>query len=133
MEEVKKFLSENPNGFMSTVDNGIPRVRPFGFMFEEQGRFYFCTGAQKNVYRQLKSVPHVEFCCQAEGYRWLRLSGGISFSDDIKIKERILDMQPLVKQIYKSADNPIFTVFFIEKGNASISDFSGNPPLTFSF
>lgn len=133
MEEIKQFLKENPNGFLSTIDNGVPRVRPFGFIFEENGRFYFCTSRQKDVYRQMAAVPFVEFCCQTADFRWLRLSGGITFTDDLSIKERILDMQPMVKQIYKSADNPVFTAFYIEKGSASISDFSGNPPRKFTF
>jgi len=36
MEEVIKFLGENHIGFLASVDNGKPRVRPFGFMFEKK-------------------------------------------------------------------------------------------------
>jgi uncharacterized pyridoxamine 5'-phosphate oxidase family protein len=36
-------------GYLATVDNGKPRVRPFGFMFEENQRLYFCTSSTKDV------------------------------------------------------------------------------------
>ena len=39
MKEVLKFLKENVNGFLATVEEGKPRVRPFQFMLEEDGRF----------------------------------------------------------------------------------------------
>ncbi|MFH0974387.1 MAG: pyridoxamine 5'-phosphate oxidase family protein [Spirochaetota bacterium] len=131
MEEVIRFLKENPIGFLASVDNGKPRVRPFGFMLEENGKLYFCTGTVKDVYKQLKNVPSVEFSCLSKDFsKWLRVNGQIKFSDDAKIKEKIINSQPLVKSIYKTADNPVFTIFFIDNGNASLWDFSGNPPKT---
>jgi uncharacterized pyridoxamine 5'-phosphate oxidase family protein len=61
MKKVSKLLTENPMGFLATVENGEPRVRPWGFMFEENGKFYFCTNNTKDVYRQLQASPYVEF------------------------------------------------------------------------
>ena len=34
----------------------------------------------------------------------------------------------LVKAFYESGDNPIFEVFTIAEGKATIADFSGEPP-----
>jgi uncharacterized pyridoxamine 5'-phosphate oxidase family protein len=48
MEKVLKLLKENANGFLATVDNGRPRVRPFGFILEDEGKLYFCTNSMKN-------------------------------------------------------------------------------------
>ena len=133
MEEVVKFLTENRSGFMSSVDNGKPRVRPFGFMFEEKGKFYFCTATTKDVYKQLKAVPFVEFCCANKELNvWLRLTGSITFTNDMKIKERIFGAAPMLKDVYKSPDNPIFTAFYVEKGTATIWSYSG-PPKKFDF
>ncbi|MGL4370053.1 MAG: pyridoxamine 5'-phosphate oxidase family protein [Spirochaetota bacterium] len=133
MEEVIEFLNKNPWGFLSTVDNGRPRVRPFGFMCREKGRYYFCTSTQKDVYRQMKDVPFIEFSCSTPEFSWLRLSGGISFTDDIQIKEKIIREQDLVRSIYKTADNPVFSVFYLEHGEASLTDFSGSPSKNFTF
>lgn len=133
MEEVVKFLNENPMGCLASLDDGKPRVRPFGFMLAEKDKLYFCTSTEKDVYKQLRKNPFIEFSSMTKDFsRWLRINGQIKFSDDKKIKEKVIDSQSLVKSIYKTADNPIFTIFFIEYGSASISDFSGNPPKRFN-
>jgi uncharacterized pyridoxamine 5'-phosphate oxidase family protein len=134
MEEVIQFLSENRMGYLASVDNGKPRVRPWGFMFEENGRFYFCTSNTKNVYKQLVEVPYVEFsCANREFNTWLRLSGRIIFTKDKKIKEKIFELMPMIKNLYQSPDNPIFEVFYLDHGSATISSFTSPEPQKFEF
>ncbi len=134
MEEVIKFLSENRRGYFATVDNGKPRVRPWGFMFEENGKLYFCTNNTKDVYRQLTEVPYMEFSCSNPDFNtWVRVSGKITFTDDMRIKEKIFELNPMLKNMYKSADNPIFVTFYVEHGSASISSFSTPEPKKFEF
>jgi uncharacterized pyridoxamine 5'-phosphate oxidase family protein len=133
MKEVIKLLAENPMGFLATVENGEPRVRPWGFLFEENGKFYFCTNNTKDVYEQLQAKPFAEFSTKTSNFVWVRLRGKITFTEDMKIKEKILAGNDLVKSIYKKADNPIFKAFYIEHGSASIGDFSGQPPKRFTF
>ena len=43
--------------FVATVEDGQPRVRPFGLVLEHQGRIYFGVGDQKASYRQLVEQP----------------------------------------------------------------------------
>lgn len=133
MQEVVKFLNENANGFLATVKEGKPKVRPFGFMLEEGGKFYFCTANNKEVYKQIKANLFVEFSSTTPQFAWLRLSGEVKFSNDINIKEKILEKNALVKSIYQTADNPIFEAFYIEHGIAVIADFSGQPPKVVEF
>jgi uncharacterized pyridoxamine 5'-phosphate oxidase family protein len=133
MKEVSKLLAENPAGFLATVENGEPRVRPWGFMFEENGKYYFCTNNTKDVYRQLQANPSVEFATRNNKFVWVRLRGKVTFTEDMRIKEKTLAANELVKSIYKSADNPIFKTFYIEHGSAIIGDFSGQPPKQFTF
>ena len=38
---------------------------------------------------------------------------------------------PIVKGQYETAENPIFTVFYLDNPHGSIADFSGNPPYEF--
>lgn len=133
MNEVIKLLRECPYGSLATIDSGKPRVRPFGFMFEEEGRLYFCTNSNKNVYRQLNEFPHVEYSVTSKDMVTARISGEISFCEDSDKKEKALNASELVKSIYKTADNPIFKVFYLEHGNATLSDFSGRLPKEISF
>ncbi|GKU32328.1 pyridoxamine 5'-phosphate oxidase family protein [Clostridium folliculivorans] len=133
MEELLKLLKENPNGVIATVDNGKPRVRPFGFIMEEEGKLYFCTNSLKEVYKQLMEVPYIEYSVTTKNMVAIRISGEISFCDDLIIKDKVLNVHEPVKLGYKSADNPIFKVFYMEHGIATISDFSGKPPEKIEF
>ncbi len=132
MEQVIKFLKENSMGNLATVENGEPRVRPWGFMYEEGGKLFFCTANTKDVYKQLKATPFVEFTATSSQFAWVRIRGEIKFCDDIKVKEKVLKAQPMVESKYKTADNPIFEVFYIEHGTAILADFSA-PPKNFKF
>lgn len=133
MQQAIRFLQENSTGFLATVDNGKPRVRPFQFMLEEGGKLYFCTNNTKEVFKQLQANPLVEFCSSTPNFAWIRLSGEAKFSDDVSIKTRIVQASDLVRSIYKTPDNPIFQIFYIEHGTAVLADFSGQPPKQITF
>lgn len=130
MKKVVEFLTENqkPSLYFATVGlDGKAKVRPFQFMMEEAGKLIFCTSNQKSVYQELKKNPYGEFCISSPRFEWIRLSGKIVFLNDIHLKEKVLQTHPFVKNIYKTADNPIFEIFYLDEAKAVISDFSGNP------
>lgn len=133
MQEAVKFLKENVNGFLATVEGTKPKVRPFQFMLEDNGKLFFCTSNTKDVCKQLKTNPYVEFSSVTPAFAWIRLNGEVKFSNDVRIKEQILENNGLVKSIYQTADNPIFEIFYIEHGTAILADFSGQPPKTINF
>jgi len=133
MQEVAKFLKENSSGFLATIDSGKPKVRPFQFMLEENGKLYFCTNNTKEVFKQLQTNPFIEFSSSTPDFAWIRMSGEIKFSNDLAIKAKIMEASALVKSIYKKPDNPIFEIFYIDHGAAVIADFSGQPPKKITF
>ena len=130
MQSVIDFLKTNSTGFLATLEEGKPKVRPFQFMLEEGGRLYFCTNSTKEVYRQLVTEPHVEFSSASPEFAWVRLSGEAEFVNDLAIKSRVLESHDLVKMIYQNASNPIFEVFFLKNAKATLDDFTDNPPRT---
>ena len=131
MREVSKYLTENPIVYVASCDNGQPRVRPFQFMFEREGRIYFCTGESKDVCKQLRANPRTELSVMAADGSWMRVSGSVVFADDRALKQEVLDKSELVKSIYKTADNPEFSLFYLDEVRAGIYDFSGKPPRMF--
>lgn len=132
MKEVIEFLKVNSTGFLATVEEGKPHVRPWGFMLEQDGKLWFCTANTKDVFRQLQKNPAVEFSA-SQNYVTARVSGEVKFSKDLKMKKTILDNDDVVKEIYKTPDNPIFEIFYLDHGKAILSDFSGQPPKVFAF
>jgi uncharacterized pyridoxamine 5'-phosphate oxidase family protein len=133
MSTVTDFLIKSQVQYLATIGlDGKPKVRPFQFMLEEGGRLYFCTSNQKPVFQELQKHPHVEFCASGENFSWLRLNGKVVFSNDLGLKARIQDASPLVKSIYQTPDNPAFEIFYLDGAVATIADFSGHPPQTFT-
>ena len=133
MKQVFKLLKDTGYGFLATVENGKPRVRPFGLMFEEAGKLYFCTNSTKDVYKQLLVLPYIEYSATSKDMVTVRIRGEIFFSEDLDKKEKALNSSELVKKGYKSSDNPIFKLFYINHGTAIISDFSGQPSKNIKF
>ncbi|HWQ62506.1 MAG TPA: pyridoxamine 5'-phosphate oxidase family protein [Negativicutes bacterium] len=133
MKEVIAFLNANPMGSLATVEEGKPRVRPWGFMLEEDGRLWFCTANTKDVFRQLQQNPAVEFTATSKEMVTVRVRGEVKFSKDMAMKNKIIEHSPLVKSIYKTADNPVFEIFHLEHGKVVVADFSGQPPKVLEF
>lgn len=133
MKEVVHFLQSNPVQYLGTTDkNGNPKVRPFQFMIEKDNKLYFCTSNQKDIFQELKNNSNIELCVSSPEYAWIRLSGKVVFSDNLSIKGAIIEHSPLVKSIYRTPDNPVFEVFYLENAKAVIADFSGQPPREYS-
>ncbi|NFN19255.1 pyridoxamine 5'-phosphate oxidase [Clostridium botulinum] len=129
MNEVMSFLKENPVQYFATVGlDGKAKVRPFQFMIEDNGKLYFCTNNEKDVFAQMKNNPYVEITTSNSKFACIRLNGKVVFSNDINIKKNIIESSDIVKSLYKTAENPIFEIFYLENAKAVIEDFSGNQP-----
>lgn len=131
MNKVVEFLQANPVQYLATVGrDGKAKCRPFMFALEQDGKLWFCTNNQKDVYKDMQANPEIEVSVSSPEYAWLRLHGRAVFEDNRAVKEACM-ANPIVKGQYQTADNPIFEVFYIEKAHGVIADFSGNPPYTF--
>lgn len=128
MKEVVAFLQENPVQYLATIGrDGKAKCRPFMFAGEKDGKLWFCTNNQKEVYKDMQVNPYVELSVASPTYAWIRLNGKAVFENDKAAKEMCLQ-NPIVKSQYQTADNPIFEVFYLAEAHAVIADFSGNPP-----
>jgi uncharacterized pyridoxamine 5'-phosphate oxidase family protein len=131
MNDVIKFLNENPLIYLATEGlDGNAKVRPILYYFEENNKPYFCTSNKKPMYKELAKNPNFEITTATAEFAWIRISGKVEFSSDLELKQKVIDSNELVKSLYQSGDNPEFEVFTIS-GDATIADFSGNPPKTY--
>ncbi len=133
MKTVTEFLEKNQVQYLATIGiDGKPKVRPFQFKLEDGGKLYFSTLSDKQIYKEITQQPWVELCTCGENFSWLRLSGKVVFSQDLSIKRRIIEEAiPLIQSIYKTPDNPMFALFYLDEATATFADLSGNPPKTF--
>lgn len=129
MKDVITFLKENPVQYLGTVDSeGKPSLCPFQFMFEFDGKLWFYTSTEKDVYKHMQANNNIELCVCNEENQWIRISGVAVFSDNESIKQKMLEESSTVKSMFENVDNPVFQIFYIGEGKAIIYDHSeGNP------
>lgn len=133
MDEILKFLKANPTQYLATVGlDGKAKCRPFMFLFEKEGKLWFCTNNQKDVYAELQKNPHVELSTSSPEFSWIRISGKATFENNMEVKKGCMEI-PMIQGIYKTAENPIFEVFYLADNQAVMADLSGNPPKEFKF
>ena len=132
MKKVVEFLHANPVQYLATVGrDGKAKCRPFMFCFEQEGKLWFCTNNQKDVYKDMMENPEIEISVSSPEYAWIRLAGKAVFENNMEVKEGCMN-NPIVKGQYQTADNPIFEVFYLDEAKATIADFSGNPAKEYS-
>ena len=98
MNEVVAFLQENPVQYLATVGrDGKAKCRPFMFAGELDGKLWFCTNNQKDVYKDMKANPSVEVSVSSPSYAWIRLNGEAVFEDNRAAKEMCI-RNPIVNR-----------------------------------
>ncbi|MEN6350909.1 MAG: pyridoxamine 5'-phosphate oxidase family protein [Syntrophomonas sp.] len=125
MEEVLKFLSENPIFYVATVEGDKPRVRPFGFFMEYENKLYFAVGSHKKAYQQMSSNPYVEISTASGKGEWIRISGKAVFDERPETTAKALEIVPSLKAIYNEESGLKLAPFYLTEAYAEIADFSG--------
>jgi uncharacterized pyridoxamine 5'-phosphate oxidase family protein len=134
MDKIIEFLEKNNIGILATSEDNKPHGRPHHIHLIRDGKFYFTTANTKKAFAQLKGNPYVEFIVTTADFVTVRLSGKIEFAKDLAEKQLVIDNAPLVAKGYKTADNPIFEVFYLQHGEAIYSNIlSGKPDEVFTF
>jgi len=123
-----EILKANPNGVLATQDGNKVKTRVFQYLFAEGKKVYFCTNSEKAVYAQLQANPNVSFCTYPQNFTpVLSVNGKAVFVEDKALKTRALDENPPIKGIYKTQDNPIFKLFYIEVEEVETFSFAEGP------
>lgn len=133
LKEVLQFLT-GKTFYVATVEGDKPRVRPFGFVMEFEGKLYFGTNDRKPSYQQLTANPNIEICTtDGETKEWIRISGQVVFDDRPEVKHQALETAPQLKKLYGSPDSPVFTLFYIVHGQAVFQSMTSPTPRTITF
>ena len=126
MKEVLEYLKSCGTFYLATEEDGQPHVRPFGAVCDYEGKLYFVTNNQKNVYRQMIKNGKVEICGMNQG-TWVRVEGEVK--EDLRREARVAMMdanESSLKSMYTVDDN-LMTVFYYEHGTATIYSFADEP------
>ena len=125
IDKVYYFLNDAQTYYLATVDEGKPRVRPFGTLLLHDGKLYIQTGKVKDVSRQISENPFVEICAYFNG-TWIRIAAELKEDDSHDIKAAMLEKMPSLKGMY-SADDDNMQMFYLKDATATISSFTAEP------
>jgi len=115
MINYSEILKANPCGVLASQYSNKVKTRVFQFLFSDGNKVFFCTNSEKTVYAHLQANPNVSFCTFTNDFApVLSVNGKAVFDEDLALKARALDENPLIKDIYKTPDNPIFKLFYID-------------------
>lgn len=130
MQKVNDFLKEAGVYYLATVENGQPRVRPFGTVNIFEGKLYIQTGKVKKVSAQIAANPKAEICAFKDGV-WLRVSGELVEDDRTEAKKAMLDAYPNLRGMYDENDENTQVLYF-KNAKATFSSFTA-PEETIEF
>jgi uncharacterized pyridoxamine 5'-phosphate oxidase family protein len=128
MIDFTKILKANPIGVFATQEENKVKTRVFQYLFADGKKVYFCTNSEKPVYTQLQKNPNVSFCTYPQNFTpVLSVNGKVVFVEDLTLKTKALEENLPIKGIYKTADNPIFKIFYIDVEEIETFSFEEGP------
>jgi len=125
LEKVLSFLKENSVFYYATVDGDKPRVRPFGFFMEYEGKLYFGMGKHKQSYAQTIINPNVEISTANSKGQWIRIRGTAVFDERQEVMDKAFETLPVLKTLYNEKTGQTLGNFYIKDGVAEIADMNG--------
>ncbi len=120
-EDCVKFANENPSSYIATTEGDQPRVRGMLMWYADKTGFYYNTGAEKDLYKQLQVNPKVELCFfdpKSQNLRMMRVTGKVELVSDLAVKKRLIEERPFLKQMGLTAESPSLIVLHVPKGEA---------------
>ena len=126
MNEVYEFLKKCGVYYLATVEDGQPRVRPFGTYDVFEDRLYIQTGKSKPVAHQLKANPKVEISAMSPDGKWIRITAEAVLDDNLAAQEHMLAAYPSLQAQYKPGDGNT-EVYYLKNAAAVICSFTEVP------
>lgn len=108
--------------YFATVEDGAPRVRPFGFTMVFEDKLYFGCGTHKAAYAQMLKNPQVEVCSFNQGC-FVRIRGKVVIDDRPEVQTAMYEAAPFLKKTYNEETGHYHMCFYLE--DMSAMEFKG--------
>lgn len=125
MQQVYDFLKQAGTYFVATVEDGKPRVRPFGTVDIFEGKLGIQTGKKKDFFKQVEANPNIEICAMHDG-KWIRVAGQVYADERVEAAEHMLASYPELRGLYTPGDGNCVVLYF-KSARAVICSFTEAP------
>lgn len=124
LDKVYDFIKDNNVYYYSTIDNGKPRTRPFGFIMKYNDHLYVGMGASKDCFKQTIADPNVCVVSLGKGI-WLRLNATAVHDTAEDVKEHAFAQSEFVQKKYSEESGLEFGVVRLDDCVAEFIDNDG--------
>lgn len=112
-EEAIDIIRDAGFGFLTTMENDQPRVRPMMPYLTDAGELLLGLLARSRTIEQIKKNPHVEFCFVDRKMWYCRVTGSAQLTNDISKKQILYENVPMLRQYFAGPEDPNFNLAVI--------------------
>jgi len=113
-DTVKQIMEEAGSGYLATTDGDRAYVRPMGSPQWVGSELWMATGLNSGKVAQIKKRNRVEFCIADKAWRFLRIAGTCSISQDTTDRQTFMDRVPVITQYFSGATDANYAVLRIK-------------------
>ena len=115
MSKAYDFLKECGYFYVLTMNGDFPAGRPFGAVMEYDGKLFISTNDGNNAHKQLRENGNIQIVAKKESTReWIRITGKATECNDIKMKQKMLEVCPVLSKHFSSAEAEHYLLFQID-------------------
>lgn len=115
MSKAYEFLKECDYFYVLTINGDFPAGRPFGAIMEYDGKLFISTNDRNNVHKQLRENRNIQIVAKKEATReWIRITGKAAECNDTKMKQKMLEVCPVIAKHFSSAEARNYLLFQID-------------------
>lgn len=112
MSKAYEFLKECDYFYVLTINGDFPAGRPFGAIMEYDGKLFISTNDRNNVHKQLRENRNIQIVAKKEATReWIRITGKAAECNDTKMKQKMLEVCPVIAKHFSSAEAGNYLLF----------------------
>jgi uncharacterized pyridoxamine 5'-phosphate oxidase family protein len=123
-EELQQFITQVGWGYLATTDGKIAAVRPMAGLVWKDGRLLAATFGDSDKIKQLKKVPHGEYCfCDSTG-KHVRIAGQCSISTDSAEKLWLYNQLPHLAKYFPDPADALYVIIKMTPDNIRVMSVS---------
>ena len=133
MDEIVQYLTGIPAWYLATIDAADPtqpRVRPFSFAAQADGKLWFSTSRDKDVCRELEANAKFELSGWKPGECWIVVEGEAELADDAvcpdEVRQAGFEHMVGIGEHHDSPNDGRLAFFSVKNGTCRICDIDGS-------
>ena len=114
IETVNEIMAQAGSGYLATTDGERASVRPMGCPQWVGGELWLSVNTGSEKISDIHKRNQVEFCIADRSWRYVRIAGSCTLSEDLNDRKVFWDQVPAIKEYFKGVHDPHFGILRIK-------------------